>query len=98
MFKELLSATMGRKTLSQEERFTLAQKRGYSAESTSDRQNLLSRSEVRVPITVRRTSATAPKLDLSGIAALRSAGSVYDIINQKKKTSLSSEEILGKST
>ena len=30
----------------------------------------------------RRTSATAPKLDQSGIAVLRTAGSVYDIINQ----------------
>src|SRR3982074_2862955 len=38
---------MGRKVLTQEERFALAQKRGYSAQSTPDRQNLLNQTEQR---------------------------------------------------
>ncbi|KFY19634.1 hypothetical protein V491_04316 [Pseudogymnoascus sp. VKM F-3775] len=42
---DYLPATMGRRTLSQEDRYTLAQKRGYSAQSTSDRQTLLSQTE-----------------------------------------------------
>lgn len=46
-FKDYLPATMGRRALSQEDRYTLAQKRGYSAQSTSDRQTLLSQTEQR---------------------------------------------------
>jgi hypothetical protein len=44
-FKDQLSATMGRKTLTREDRIALAQKRGYSVQTTPDRQNLLSQTE-----------------------------------------------------
>jgi cation transport ATPase len=44
---------------------------------------------------IRRTSATAPKLDHSGIAVLRTAGSVYDIINQSIQLSLLSGDDIG---